>query len=88
MATENEHADNISSSGVSKTRYKTHLCQQGNSTAGYINLSASLCVTPEDEPSENEDIPGINCDQEEGNLNTEPQGLLLGDNQHADDICG
>ena len=34
-------------------------------------------------------MPGVQCDQEEeGNLNTVTQALLLGDNQQADDIDG
>ena len=53
------------------------------------SITGSLHITPESEPSNDEEMPGVNCDWEEkGNLNMAAQFLLLGNEQQADAIHG
>ena len=48
------------------------------------NLPGSPHISPEGEPSDDEEIPGVHCDEEEeGNLNATAQFLLLGNNQQV-----
>ena len=52
-----------------------HGMQQRDSTPGY----SKLCLHPEGEPSDDEEMPGVHCDEEEeGNLNRAAWALLHG----------
>ena len=64
MAT--EHRDNIFSSGVPKEKAGIQFIFVNKETLQQNitnNMSASLCKAPEGEPSDEEEMPDVQCDQ-------------------------
>ena len=58
-----------------------HILQQDTTNS----FPATLCIAPEWESAGDEEMSGVQCDQEEKeNLNKSTQALLPGNNQEAD----
>ena len=88
IATKYENTGKIFSSGVLEVKtgknlifVSRHILQQDTT----ISFPATLCIAPECESAGDEEMPGIQCDQEEKeNLNKSAQVLLPGNNQETD----